>query len=143
MSSPTKGKKRIPDERLRIDDAYELDSVIEKLKDLKTTSGEAHALVKKILRAYYQRVWHKLAISEAGEDEMFDGGLRFTIEMDCTYEYSARCSAKHIPASEIEIEWSGCCKTHIVHDGVELGAPFDNVNASTDRVSIDSDCLDI
>jgi hypothetical protein len=137
MASP--GKKRIQDELRAPDDPYLVDSVIEKLKDLKTTSGEAHALVKKILRAYYQRVWHKSATTQMDGDEMFDGGLQFTIEMDCTGEYSARCSAKYIPASEITIQWSGCCKTHIIHDSIELGAPFDDAYQPKRDASSDAD----
>lgn len=127
MSSPV--KKRIQDRPVVAADDEIVDALIEKIKDLKTSHGEAHALVKKILRAYYQRVWHKMATTKADDDGLFDGGLHFMIEMESAPEYSSPCDAKHIPSSGIGIIFSAIAavrKTHTVKDIVELGAPFDD-----------------
>lgn len=61
--------------------AGDVDSLVERIKHL-ATQGEAHSLVKKVLRAYYQKVWTGIC-----NEDNFAGRLWINIEMETDHAF--------------------------------------------------------
>ena len=100
----------------------DVDSIIKRIKEL-STQGEAHSIVKKILRAYFLKVWHKLDMGDSHADgDVYAGGLCIEIQMSAD-KFDGAVGLGVPEPSDVTIQWNNWYKVHNSHT-MELSLPF-------------------